>query len=229
MIEAVIFDLDDTLYNEMDFVLSGFAEVCNYLSLKHKIDFYVLFNETISILNKQGRGKIFDTLCKIHEIKEDIPILIKIYRNCEPNIKLYDDALDILEKLKGKYKLGLITDGKSNVQRNKIKALDIEKYFHKIIVTDDYGQDYWKPSTKAFELVLSNFGVKSEESVYVADNPNKDFIPCKRLGIHSIRIIREQGEHINTILEKEYEADFKISSLNELETLHIFTGKKGNA
>ncbi len=74
--------------------------------------------------------------------------MVKIYRYNNPNISLYDDAYEVLNRFKSKYKLGLITDGHRGAQWNKIKALDIEKYMDKIIVTDDYGKDYWKPSIK---------------------------------------------------------------------------------
>ncbi len=58
MIRLVIFDLDDTLYNERDFVYSGFMEVATYLSNKYGIDKNILFDDMVNILNSRGRGKI---------------------------------------------------------------------------------------------------------------------------------------------------------------------------
>ncbi len=52
----------------------------------------------------------------------------------------------------------------------------------KIIVTDDYGKEYWKPSIRPFQMMLEYFNIKPEEAVYIGDNPNKDFLPCKELG-----------------------------------------------
>lgn len=219
MIKAVVFDLDDTLYNEREFVYSGFMAVAKFLSNKYKLDENMLYGDMIDILNSKGRGKIFDHLCEKYRLIEDIDELVKIYRCNNPNIILYDDAYTVLENYKGRYKLGLITDGDKNVQWNKIRALGIEKYMDKIIVTDDYGKEYWKPSTKSFEMILSYFHVHPQEMIYVGDNPNKDFIPCKKLGINSVRILRIAGDYVSTFLDDEHEADCNIKSLLELDNV----------
>ena len=217
MIKLVIFDLDDTLYNEIDFVYSGFMEVAVFLSKKYEINKDTIYNDMVDILNSQGRGKIFDHICEKYHLEENIGDLVKIYRYNKPKISFYDDAYEVLERFKSKYKLGLITDGYKGTQWNKIKALDIEKYMDKIIVTDDYGKEYWKPSIKPFQMMLEYFNIKPEEAVYIGDNPNKDFLPCKELGINSIRIIRPIGDHMNTFLDNKHEADLNIKSLLELE------------
>ena len=219
MIKAVIFDLDDTLYKEREFVYSGFMAVSKFLSDKYGLDKNILYGDMIDTLKFRGRGKIFDHVCEKYRLIENIDELVRIYRYTNPNITLYDDAYKVLENYKGKYKLGLITDGDKNVQWNKIRALDIEKYMDKIIVTDDYGKDYWKPSIRPFEMVLKYFHVFPKEAVYIGDNPNKDFIPCKKLGINSVRILRTIGEHVNTFLDKECEADYNIKSLAELDNI----------
>ncbi|HHV27336.1 MAG TPA: HAD-IA family hydrolase [Tissierellia bacterium] len=219
MIKVVLFDLDDTLYNEREFVYCGFKEVSKYLSDKYQVSCESLYSCILNIFKIKGRGKIFNFLCEKYDFKEDIDELVRIYRYNEGEINLYKDANYVLENFKGKYKLGLITDGYKGTQWNKIKSLDIEKYMDKVIVTDDYGKDYWKPSIKPFQIMLEDFNIKPKECVYVGDNPNKDFIPCKKLGINSVRIIRPIGDHMNTFLDKDYEADFNIKSLLELENI----------
>lgn len=216
MIKAVIFDLDDTLYNEKDFVIGGFKAVCAYLSEKYGADCNKLFNETNSILIKKGRGAVFDILCEIYGYNENICKLVSIYRNAMPELKLYDDSIYILNKLRGKYKLGLITDGLASVQWNKIKLLNIENCFDKIIVTDDLGRDYWKPNEFAYNEILKYFKVNSAEAVYVGDNPHKDFIGAKKAGMNTVRILREYGDHIDVRLDEEHEADIEITDLKQL-------------
>lgn len=216
MIKAVVFDLDDTLYNERDFVYSGFMEVAKYLDKKFDLDAHIIYKSMLDIFCEKGRGKIFDILCDIHSIDESIDKLIEIYRNTKPNIKLYNDAIYILNRLQEHYSLGIITDGKNTVQWNKLKALDVEKYMDKIIVTDDHGREYWKPSKEPYKTILKYFDVESRECIYIGDNPHKDFISAKKLGMNTIRIIREVGDHMNTFLSKEYEADYRINSLIEV-------------
>lgn len=225
MIKVLLFDLDDTLYNERDFVYSGFISVAKFLSKKYKFPEDVLYFDMINILNTLGRGKIFDIICAKYNFNENINELVNIYRFNNPNITLYDDAREILQRFNGKYKFGIITDGYSKVQWNKIKALNIQKYMDKIIVTDDYGKEYWKPSIKPFLVMIEYFTVKPHECIYVGDNPNKDFIPCKKLGINSVRIQRPIGDYMNVYLDKEYEADYRIYSLLELENILAFLNR----
>ncbi|WPC41053.1 HAD family hydrolase [Clostridium sp. JS66] len=224
MIKTIIFDLDDTLYIERDFVYGAFEKVCEYLALKFNKDYEKLYNSTIDILNIHGRGKVFNMLCDKYNIKEDISDLVEIYRNAKPSLRLYEDALYFLKECsldnkKVKFNLGLITDGKASVQWNKIKALKLENYIDKIIVTDDYGIDYWKPNEFAYREMMKHFNCTAEECIYVGDNPNKDFIGARKVNMHTVRIIRDIGDHMNTFLEKTYEADFKIKSLYELKNV----------
>ncbi|MDK2932825.1 MAG: putative hydrolase of the superfamily [Clostridiales bacterium] len=215
--KGIVFDLDDTLYNEKDFVYGGFQEVALYLSHKYVLDSTVLYQQMIDILYKQGRGKVFDIICEQYAFKEDISALVELYRRARPKLHLYEDAETFLRSNLGKYKLGLITDGLYYVQWNKIKLLGIEKYFDEMIVTDDYGKEFWKPSKAPYIEMSQRLELLFNEMVYIGDNPNKDFYAAKQLGILTIRIIREQGDFINIFLNEDYEADFIVRNLYEVE------------
>lgn len=216
MIKLVAFDLDDTLYNEKDFVFEAFKEVSEYLSAKYNLNSKEIYIDMINILESHGRGKIFNLICDNYNINEDIKALVQVYRNAKPKLKLYEDSVEILNKLKYNYKLGLITDGLGYVQWNKIKLLEVEKYFDNIIVTDDLGREYWKPHIMPFKNMAEKFKFLPNECVYIGDNPNKDFYGAKKLGYKTVRLIREAGDHIHVRLDAEYEADYEISSLNEI-------------
>ncbi|WP_186429901.1 HAD family hydrolase [Clostridium sp. BSD9I1] len=216
MIQLVAFDLDDTLYNEKDFVFGAFKEVSEYLSAKYNLNSEDVYIDMINILQSHGRGKIFNIICDNYNINEDIKALVQVYRNAKPKLKLYEDSVEILNKLKYNYKLGLITDGLGYVQWNKIKLLEVEKYFDNIIVTDDLGREYWKPHIMSFKNMAEKFNFLPSECVYIGDNPNKDFYGAKKLGYKTIRLIREAGDHIHVRLDSEYEADYEVSSLNEI-------------
>lgn len=219
MIKLVAFDLDDTLYNEKDFVYGAFKEVSVFLSDKYGISSKIIYEDMINILQKEGRGKIFDLLCEKHNINEDIKALVQVYRNSKPKLKLYDDSIKVINILKGHYKLGLITDGLASVQWNKIRLLDLEKYFDNIIVTDDLGREYWKPHILPFKNMADKFKLLPEDCIYIGDNPHKDFIGAKKLGYKTIRIHRGEGDHIKVKLNKDYEADYDIKCLDELITI----------
>ncbi|WP_294182005.1 HAD family hydrolase [uncultured Clostridium sp.] len=215
--KAVIFDLDDTLYREINFVNGAFRCVCRYLSLQYGISFKKLYKDTIDIFYRYGRGRVFNLLCKEYKVNENVNKLVKIYRNSLPYIELYEDALTFFRDYRYKYKFGIITDGKASVQWNKIKLLNLEKYMDGIIVTDDYGRKYWKPSSFAYLKLLRKFKCKAQNSVYVGDNPYKDFIGARDIGMNTVRVIRQSGEYIDTFLDSCHEADCNINSLNKLE------------
>jgi len=229
MIKAVIFDMDGTLYNEREYVMSGFRAVAEYLSVKYKMRFNKIFEILKSDFDNGLRKRNFNVLVeKLHLNDEKIGNLVDIYRKHKPSISLYPDAEMILNEFKKEdFKLGLITDGYKESQENKISSLNLRDYFDLIIITDDYGKEYWKPSEKSFKLALSKFGMKPNETTYIGDNPLKDFVTAKKLGIYTIRIRRGDGEYDHIEADDEYEADYTLSSLLSLKELISKISQKG--
>lgn len=215
----MIFDLDDTLYEEMCYVREGFQNTARYLAEKYKLSKKSLEEQMEQVLEENGRGKVFDLVCEKFKIKEEIKTLVECYRNTRPKLELYEDAKRLLEELARGYPeihTGIITDGNSIVQHNKLEALELEQKIEKIIVTDDLGAEYCKPHPMAYEKMLESFQVKPAEAVYIGDNPKKDFIGAKKLGIHTIRIRRERGSFTGLEAEKGYEAEMEIKNLLEV-------------
>lgn len=212
-----IFDLDDTLYCEHNYVQSGFRAVAKNLALYCEKEPDIIYSMLFEEWKASGRGKVFDEVCRKLDVDLDISWLVQIYRHHTPNLCLYDDALKtILELKRRSKKLGIITDGNSAMQWNKIESLGIKDYFDFIIVTDDLGKEYWKPSETPFRKMAECLELPFEQCVYVGDNPHKDFVTAKKLGMGTVRIIRPIGDHMKTRLTKEYEADWNIYSLEEL-------------
>lgn len=193
--KSVIFDLDNTLYSEKSYVKSGFREVSNYLSNKYTLDQDIIFKKMIHIFNVNGRDKVFNILLDDLNIseKENVLNLVYIYRFHTPNISLYDDVLDTLIRLKEEnYKLGIITDGKALVQKNKIDALNLNEIFDVIILTDALGSDFWKPSIVPYQIALDLLNSNPSESCYIGDDSYKDFLGPKSLNIKTIQVQYEK-------------------------------------
>jgi len=198
MAAAVVFDLDDTLYPEADFVRSGFRSVAERCRKEMGIDG---FEEIAWGLFCQGRrGDIFDAAFSVLgtvPAKDVITRMVTLYRTHAAQITLPPDSVRCLQQLRGKYKLGLITDGPAEMQWNKIRALGVEDSFDEIIVTADLGDEFAKPHPRAFMEMEKRFQAAGSDLFYVADNPAKDFTVPTRLGWRTIRILREQGLHSN--------------------------------
>ena len=196
MITTVVFDLDDTLYDEVAYCKSGFASVSEFLadmpempSAEHLFDAFwkqftsgnhtKTFNAALEELGIDYEGKL-------------IQELIEVYRNHVPKIELPQETGDVLSQLSGKYTLALLTDGFLPAQQLKVQALGLEKYFSSIIYTEHLGREFWKPSPVGFEKLMEILDSKPETMVYVADNERKDFIAPNRLGFVTIQIIRQE-------------------------------------
>jgi len=225
MIKAIIFDLDDTLYYELNYVKSGFEAVSEYISLRYQVDKDIFYQQLLEVLKDQGRGKIFNlALEKFALPAAEVQGMVTVYRSHIPEgIELYNDARDVLHKYKTdkKYKTGIITDGNSEVQWKKIKTLDLLKLIDEILVSDDYGVAKRKPNSFLYSKMLEMLNVQAEEAVYIGDNPVKDFVTARKLGIKTVRIIREKGMHITKRIDQEYEADHEINTLYELDKLIV--------
>lgn len=84
-------------------------------------------------------------------------------------------------------KVGIITDGRPEGQRNKITALGLEEYVEEIIITDELGgTEYRKPCDKAFRIMQEKMGVKFERTLYIGDNLKKDFQAPLQLGMRAV-------------------------------------------
>jgi putative hydrolase of the HAD superfamily len=220
MITTVIFDLDDTLYDEIDYCRSGFSAVADFLADNPGYPPAGQISETLWEVFTSGSHKTtFNAALKQLGIKYDnalIEQLIEAYRNHIPNIKLPQESADCLRKLSRKYTLGLLTDGFLPAQQLKVRALGIEKYFKCIIYTDQLGRSCWKPSPVGFEKLLQTLNAKPQNTAFLGNDEKKDFIAPNKLGLSTIRIIRLAGIHIEPADEPSAAAQYVIHSLSDL-------------
>jgi len=195
LLNRLVFDIDDSLYLESDYVLSGFRSVGEWMLTYYGVEGF--FEKARNYFLEGNRGDIFNRVLADININDNdlVPKLVDIYRAHEPVIHLLPDVQLFFESCCAN-KLAIITDGYSVSQWTKIRSLKLEKWIEKIIVTDDWGREYWKPHPRAFETVQSSFS--PECCVYIADNPLKDFIAPTKLGwMPSIRIRRIGSIHYN--------------------------------
>jgi len=220
-VTAVVFDLDDTLYPERDYVCSGFKVIARHLAdAEHDANsVYKLLEEAF----KHGpRDRIFNRVLKLlgrQDSEQVIRELVKLYRDHAPTLKLDKQVASTLRKLKRHFKLGLLTDGYLPAQKLKVQALKLQDTFDHVIYTEELGREFWKPAVMAFEMMSQALAVEPRRCVYVADNPAKDFVAPHQLGWQTVQLKQDFQVHPDPEPAPRGQAQNIIHHLTELEKL----------
>lgn len=176
-VKGVIFDLDDTLYNEKQYIRSGFGAVAEYLGIREaEAELWRLFEMKLPAIDKY--------LDQIGQSEKKADAL-SIYREHKPQISLNVGAEALIRDLKAKgIRVGIITDGRPGGQRNKIEALGLNRLIEDIIITDELGgEQFRKPCDIAFRIMQRRWRIPFGQIIYVGDNIHKDFGAPKQLGM----------------------------------------------
>lgn len=193
MIRGVVFDLDDTLYLESEYVRSGFVHVAKHLS---KLDRTLCQEEPLDFLwsqfQKGVQSRAFDRLLDAFpRLTAPVTVsdLVRVYRTHPPGIQLLPGAARILSQLQEEgYLLGLLSDGPLHSQEAKVKALGLGRWMRSVVLTDGWGSTFWKPHPRGFLHISRLWRLPPEALVYVGDNTGKDFLCPNQLGWITIRL-----------------------------------------
>lgn len=186
-IDVVIFDLDDTLYSEKEYVRSGYHKIAEYF-LKPELE------EQMWNVFASG-GMAIDEVLKANSLIEMKKEALQVYRYQEPDIHLYEGVSEMLINIRKEKKVGIITDGRPEGQKAKLTSLGI--CVDKIIITDELGGiSFRKPNKRAFCLMKEFFNVAFERMAYVGDNLKKDFIAPQHLGMKCIWFKNTDGLYV---------------------------------
>ncbi|MEV5542187.1 HAD family hydrolase [Saccharopolyspora shandongensis] len=210
---CVVFDIDDTLYLERDYVRSGFAAIERLHGLGG-------FAEAAWQLFLDGvRGDTIDRALRVIGPDPDPALvrqLVSTYREHRPDIRLLPDALGWLEHHHAGTRLACVTDGALSSQRAKASALGLANWCPTIVMTAALGAEYGKPHVRAFQEVARVTSLPPQRYVYVADNPRKDFDGPHQLGWATIRIRRRGGLHAE--LATPSFVDHEVTDLHDLDS-----------
>lgn len=232
--KVICFDLDDTLYKEIDYLKSAYREIACFAA-RHLNGCEDSVNTMASrayewMMNAYGNGgNSFEALN--HFLGLDIPVVdyLSIYRKHKPNISLSEEVVHVLSVLKEQgIVLGLITDGRSIQQRHKIEALGLSAYFDddNLVISEEFGSE--KPSLGNYSYFIDKYP-DCHDFTYVGDNLKKDFIAPNYLGWRTVCLM-DDGKNIHKQewekLDKTSSPQKKIDSLLELLDLQSMDKKK---
>ena len=207
-IRCVVFDLDDTLYLERDYVRSGFAAVAAWA--RSELGVPGLLEAAWAAFERGTRHTVFNEVlldAGVEPTKARIDALVAQYRRHVPSIDLLPDARACLETLSGRVTMAAISDGPIESQQAKVGALGLTRWLDPIVLTAELGPGIQKPHPRAYELVQARAGCLPQECAYVGDNPTKDFAAPASLGWRTVRVRRLMGLHTHLTSGREVEAE----------------------
>ena len=149
--------------------------------------------------NRDGDGSVrvraWKKLLREHEI--DGPNLAeelsKEYTSLRvPSISLFKGARELLEDLRRRYKLGLLTNGPSDMQWQKIGILGMMQLFDAVVVSGDMG--VYKPDPGVFLAILKKLSSRPDETLYIGDSYPMDVVGAKAAGIFAAWVKRDGNE-----------------------------------
>jgi putative hydrolase of the HAD superfamily len=234
MIKLVGFDLDDCLFNSTG--LSKRARIKGIDAMRNlglKIEREKAIQILMEICVEYGSNFSFHYDLFIRRLNEveggyNIPYNLRdkyvaaavmaYHKEKIDSIKLYDDVKNCLIKLKeSNVKTAIISDGLPKKQYEKILRLNIDDLIDLVVISDQFGVR--KPNPKLFEFCLSKFGVEGKETIYIGDRLEKDVLPARKNGIHTVYIHRGgKYDFSKPDIEKpiDIKPDFEIDNLSEI-------------
>jgi putative hydrolase of the HAD superfamily len=187
----IILDLDDTLYCEKNYIHEIINKFClnnslighNLEDLIHKFkrkpgqDTLAFFLKELNVFNNYYQDQIFDLYC-----------------HSDVKLELYDGVEFFLStQIPDNISVAILTNGVVNVQKNKIKNLNLDALVDKVFYAREKGIKYEKPHPSSYKHVLKNYGIAPQNVVMVGDNIKNDFLGPKSMGIEAI-LIKQQAE-----------------------------------
>jgi FMN phosphatase YigB (HAD superfamily) len=196
-VRAVVFDLDDTLFDQKDWILRKLTMTWDVerALLPERTRFLAL---ALRIIEEGNRSKLFDALCRELELGElERSRLIDTYRAAQPdNCVLYQDAKPCLTQLRRLgYGLGLITDNPPASQRAKLERAELAGYFDAILLTGELGLS--KPDTRAFREIAERLRQQPGDLIMVGDNLFRDSRGALDSGFQHAFHIQRPGSFFN--------------------------------
>jgi len=191
MIKAIIFDLDNTLIDfmkmkrlsceaAMDAMISAGLKISKKRGLKILFQLYYKYG-----LEYQ---KIFQVFLKKVIGRVDYKIMasgIVAYRRVKEGLLYpYPNALPVLNKLKKKYKLVILSDAPRIQAWIRLVAMDMQDKFDLVVTFDD--TKVRKPNRKPFLFALKKLKLKPNECMMIGDSLLRDIAPAKKLGFKTV-------------------------------------------
>ncbi|GAB1307631.1 YjjG family noncanonical pyrimidine nucleotidase [Urechidicola sp. KH5] len=223
-LKHVFFDLDHTLWDfernsaktfKHIFQLNNIgADISEFLKRYESINFEYWRLYRVDKVTKEALryGRLKDSFDAINytisdqmidKLSEDYITFLAAYNH------VFEGTFELLDYLKPKYQLHIITNGFEEVQNRKIENSNMTSYFNQIITSEQVGVK--KPNPRVFEYALQKANAKPEESIMIGDSFEADIQGAMNCGIDAIffneqkKKVEEEIKSVTSLLDiKKY-------------------------
>lgn len=184
---GVVFDLDDTLYPERRFALSGYAAVATAVGGETGMPADVLYRFLVGRFRQRGREGLLQSLCAAFAVPlTEVPRLVEVIRTHVPRLRLPRPSRQVLCELRARgHRLAILTNGLPATQRGKVKALGIEPLVDAVVYAQEHAPA-GKPAQVCFMAAVRRLDVQASHTVFVGDHPEKDIAGAAAAGLRPI-------------------------------------------
>ena len=167
--KLVVFDLDNTLYCETDYLFAAYRRIAELCASDPKTaEEYYTFLCTSFV--QEGRVDLFQRFKDRYAVTLTVPQMLEVLRTTECALTLYSAKKDLIAQLLEKgIKVAVLTNGNVQQQRQKIADLQLKELFPQVEVV--YASEIEsKPSPRALQLLMAQAGVLPSETLFVGDD-----------------------------------------------------------
>ena len=125
-------------------------------------------------------------------------------------LSLYPHVREVLDVLRERYRLALVTDAQSAHTRGELHKVGLLDYFDPIVISGDHG--YRKPDRRLFQFALDGMGVAAENALYVGNDMHRDIFGAREAGMPTVMF--ESGQGTSAYLDCV--PDYRITDFRDL-------------
>lgn len=222
MIKAVLIDIDDTIFDFEKCSKNAFKKTLKKLDLSYKEKDFSYFNKVNDILwTKQKLGdlninQVFIERSNMMSKYFGLDIEKEIFNNLfveflYDEIEIVDEIEDLLSYLSNKYQIFAASNGVYDMQVNRIKKSNLDKYFKDIFVSDKIG--FEKPDKRFFQKIMNITKFSNNDLIMIGDSIKSDIIGAKNSNIKSIYFNKENKKNS----DKNF--TYQVKNLSEIKKI----------
>ncbi len=222
-IEGIVLDLDETLLSSADWTVPALE----FGAAKLGLDSQRVWELATRYIQERGSADagIYNhvlLMCGQSDTAMNIRALVAWANQYVPqpgSLTLLPGAREALERLGRRYRLAIIADGAVHCQQAKVKATGLDRLVVSIVYSDGIdGIRSRRPDPRPFRMALNEIGTRVTHTLFVGDNPVRDFHRPRNMGFITVRVLT--GEYAKLDYPSpEHAADYEISSIARLPEL----------